>query len=289
MITKAGIKYKQLHPDRPLHALISYGRRDVHHRNLMLGHRHILDGLIMDSGTFTLNQNRKKYQNKINFKGYRSYLNLFAKKVDFYFNFDDDFSKSGFTTNFGYQLDLENAGFRPVPVIHDCYSDEIKTYIDRGHKLVAIGSGELKHAGLDDLRYIVDQLYRNDVKVHFLGCTRYEKLAYLPVYSADSTTWNWTGSSGRIFYLNPLRISYNKLDKIVVDDKPPKRLTKYHIRDYMFRNQLEDYLCRELGLSIDDLLGKNRLLNRALVNIHYFVLLEELINRKHKEQGFLIE
>ena len=289
MTTKAGIKYKQLHPDRPLHALISYGRRDVHHRNLMLGHRHILDGLIMDSGTFTLNQNRKKYQNKINFKGYRSYLNLFAKKVDFYFNFDDDFSKSGFTTNFGYQLDLENAGFRPVPVIHDCYSDEIKTYIDRGHKLVAIGSGELKHAGLDDLRYIVDQLYRNDVKVHFLGCTRYEKLAYLPVYSADSTTWNWTGSSGRIFYWNPLRISYNKLDKIVVDDKPPKRLTKYHIRDYMFRNQLENYLCRELGLSINDLLGKNRFLNRALVNIHYFVLLEELINRKHKEQGFLLE
>ena len=287
--TKAGIKYKQLHPDRPLHALISYGRRDVHHRNLMLGHRHILDGLIMDSGTFTLNQNRRKYKNSITFKGYRFYLNLFAKKVDFYFNFDEDFSKSGFTTNFGYQLDLETAGFRPVPVIHDCYSDEIKTYIDRGHKLVAIGSGELKFAGLDDLRHIVDELYRNGVKVHFLGCTRYEKLAYLPVYSADSTTWNWTGASGRIFYWNPNRIGYNKLDKIVVDDKPPKRLTKYHIRDYMFRNQLEDYLYRELGLSIGDLLGRNKHLNRALVNIHYFVLLEELINRKHKEQGFLLE
>jgi hypothetical protein len=75
----------------------------------------------------------------------------------------------------------------------------------------------------------------------------------------------------------------------VLDDKPPKRLTKYHIRDYMFRDQLEDYLCRELGLSINDLLGRDRLLNRALVNIHYFVLLEELINRKHKEQGFLLE
>jgi hypothetical protein len=36
-------------------------------------------------------------------------------------------------------------------------------------------------------------------------------------------------------------------------------------------------------------LGKNRHLNRVLVNIHYFVLLEELINRKHKEQGFLLE
>ncbi len=289
MTTEAVIKYKQLHPDRPLRALISYGRRDIHHSNLMLKYREIIDGLITDSGTYTLNQNRRKYQSIITFKGYRSYLNLFAEKVDFYFTFDSDFSKTGFTTNFGYQVDLEKAGFRPVPVIHDCYGPEIKTYIDRGHKLVAIGSGELKHAGLDDLRHIVDELYRSGVKVHFLGCTRYEKLANLPVYSADSTTWNWTGASGRIFYWNPNRIGHNKLDKIVLDDKPPKRLTKYHIRDYMFRNQLEDYLYQELGLSIDDLLGEDRHLNRALVNIHYFVLLEELINRNHKEQGFLLE
>lgn len=289
MTTPAVIKYKQLHPHRLLHALISYGKRDVHHRNLMLSHRYMLDGLIMDSGTYTLNQDRKKYENSIAFQGYRSHLNLFAKKVDFYFNFDDVFSKNGFTKNFGYQLDLEKSGFRPVPVIHDCYSDEIKTYIDRGHKLIAIGSGELKFASLDDLRYIVDPLYQKGIKVHFLGCTRYDKLAFLPVYSADSTTWNWIGASGRIFYWNPNRMGYNKLDKIALDDKPPKRLTKYHIRNYMFRDQLEDYLYQELGMSIDDLLGKDRHLNRVLVNIHYFVLLEELINREHKKQGFLLE
>ena len=289
LTTEAVLKYKQMKPNKPLRALISYGRRDSHHRDLMLKYRNKIDGLIMDSGTYTLNQNRRKYRDIITFKGYRSHLNLFAKKVDFYFNFDSDFSKTGFTTNYGYQLDLEKAGFKPVPVIHDCYGPEIKTYINRGYKLVSIGSGELEHAGLDELRHIVDQLYRNGVKVHFLGCTRYEKLAYLPVYSADSTTWNRTGGSGRIFYWNRHRIGYNQLDKIVVDDKPPKRLTKYHIRDYMFRNQLEDYLYQELGLSIDDLLGKNRLLNRALVNIHYFVLLEEEINRKHREQGFLFE
>ncbi len=287
--TDAVVKYKRLHPEKPLRALISYGRRNSHHRNLMLSHRNMLDGLIMDSGTFTLNQNPKKFRKIITFQGYRSHLNIFAEKVDFYFNFDEDFSINGFDTNFGYQLELEKAGFRPVPVIHDCDGPEIQTYIDRGHTLVAIGSGELKFAGLDDLYRIVDGLYQQGVKVHFLGCTNYEKLAYLPVYSADSTTWNWTGASGRIFYWNPNRIGYNKLDKVVLDDKPPKRLTKYHIRDYMFRDQLEDYLCQELGLSIDDLLGKNRHLNRTLVNLHYFVLLEELINRKHREQGFLFE
>lgn len=289
LTTAAVLKYRELQPHRPLQALISYGRRNVDHSNLMLQIRDKLDGLIMDSGTYTLNQNRKKYRDSITFEGYKSYLNLFADKANFYFNFDEDFSKSGFGKNFAYQLDLERAGFSPVPVVHDCYGSEIQTYIDRGHKMVAIGSGELKFAGLDDLRHIVDPLYRRGIKVHFLGCTQYRKLAYLPVYSADSTTWLRTGSSGRIFYWNPNRYGYNKLDKIALDDKPPKRATKYHIRDYMFRDQLEDYLCDELGLSINDLLGEERFLNRALVNIHYYVLLEEMINRQHQKQGFWVE
>ena len=155
--------------------------------------------------------------------------------------------------------------------------------------MVAIGSGELARAGLDELRHIVHNLYRNQMKVHFLGCTQYEKLAYLPVYSADSTTWNRTGTSGRIFYWNPEKMGYNKLDKIAMDDKPPKRLTKHHIGNYPFRSSLQDYLGRELDVDINDLLGKDRLFNRALVNLHYFVLLEEMINQKHMEQGFIFE
>lgn len=228
LTTDAVLRYKQLHPSRPLRALISYGRRDLHHSNLMLGYRRLIDGLIMDSGTYTLNQNRKKYRGSITFEGYRSYLGQFSDKVDFYFNFDEDFSVNGFERNFGYQIDLEKAGFNPVPVVHDCYGPEIQTYLNRGHKLIAIGSGELKHAGVAELYRIVDGLYQKGIKVHFLGCTQYEKLAYVPVYSADSTTWNRTGSSGRIFYWNPKRIGYNKLDKIVLDDKPPKRLTQGH-------------------------------------------------------------
>jgi hypothetical protein len=243
----------------------------------------------MDSGTFTLNQNPKKFRKIITIDGYKSYMRIFADKVDFYFNFDEDFSKSGFATNYGYQIDLEKAGFSPIPIVHDCYGSEIDTYIDRGHDLIAIGSGELRFAGLDELYRIVNGLYQKGIKVHFLGCTEYQKLAYLPVYSADSTTWNRTGTSGRIFYWNPNRIGFNKVDKIVLDDKPPKRLTKYHIRDYLFRNQLEDYLYYDLKLSTDDLLGEDRYFNRSLVNIHYFVLLEELINRKHKEQGFTFD
>ena len=205
--------------------------------------------------------------------------------MDFYFNFDSDFSKNGFQTNYSYQLDLEKEGLRPVPVIHDCYGNEIQTYIDRGYEMLAIGSGELKYAGLDDLRHIVDPLYRRGIKVHFLGCTEFRKLAYLPVYSADSSTCSKAGRSGRIFW-NPLKSGHYRLDEIVLDDNIPKSVIKYHINDYKFRDQLEQYLYEDLGLSIEDLMNEDWAINRALVNIHCFVLLEELINKKHEEQGF---
>lgn len=288
--TKVVIKYKELQPNRPLRGLISYGRLGPDHSNLMLSYRHLFGDLIMDSGTYTLLQNPQYYQNIITKKGYKSYMKLFAGKVGFYFNFDEDFSAGGFSRNFSNQLYLERNGLRPIPVIHDCYGPEIQFYIDRGHKLVAIGSGELKHARLPELHRIVLDLYEEGVWVHFLGCTEFDKLAYIPVYSADSTTWNRTGTSGRIFWWNPNRIGYNKTDEIALDDKVPKKKIKYHVQDYRFLPQLKNYLRSELGLTINDLVvGTKRHFNRALVNIHYFVLLEEQINQKHKEQGFSFE
>jgi hypothetical protein len=79
------------------------------------------------------------------------------------------------------------------------------------------------------------------------------------------------------------------MDKITLEDNVLKRNVQYHIRDYMFREQLEEYLYQELKMSIDDLMGKQKYLNRAIVNIHYFVLLEKEINDMHRKQGFIYE
>lgn len=289
MTTDVVIAYKRKRPDKTLRGLISFGRLGPHHGNLMMQFRHLLDDLILDSGTFTLYQNPQKHQTSITLEGYLLYLKQFAERFDFYFNFDDDFSTGGFKQNYSNQLYLENDGFEPVPVVHDCYGPEIATYINRGHKLIAIGSGELAHASVDDLYNIVKPIYDEGVKVHFLGCTEYDKLAYIPVYSADSTTWNRTGTSGRILYWNPERDGYKKKDDITLSRRVPIKKRKYVIWDYDCYPQLEDYLWSELRLKIADLHGTMRLLNRALVNVHYFVLLEELINQKHKEQGFSFE
>ena len=289
LTTEALDAYRKLRPDKKINVLISYGRRNRHSRSFLTSHRAKISSLILDSGTWTLNSNPRKNAEKITFDGYLAYLKVRDDDFDFYFNFDADFSKSGFDKNFGYQLDLEEAGFTPVPVVHDCYGDEIKTYIERGHKRIAIGSGELRYAGLDELHHIVEPLYRKGVKVHFLGCTEYRKLAYLPVSSADSTTWNRAGAADKILYWNPLRSGYNKLDKITLEENALKRNVQYHIRDYLFREQFEEYLFKELRMCLDDLMEGKKYLNRAIANIHYFVLLEEWINAQHRKQGFDIK
>jgi hypothetical protein len=283
---EAAIRYKQVKPSEKLHALVSYGRRDNNARYFLVTNPKLLDCLIMDSGTWTLNQNYIKFKDKITLKGYAAYAKNFEDKVDFYFNFDEDFTKDGFETNYSNQLKLEREGLKPVPVVHDCYSDEIQQYIDRGHKLIAIGSGELKHASLDDLRMIVEKPFQAGVKVHFLGCTSFEKLAYIPVYSCDASTWGQESSRGSVFYWNPLKTGHNKIDKVSFYGQPPKRLIKTTIDDYPFKKQIAAYLRSELNFTIDDLRGKEGLANREVADLHFYAQLEKIINQKHKEQGF---
>ena len=283
---EAAIRYKQVKPSEKLHALVSYGRQDNDARNFLVTDPNLLDGLIMDSGTWTLNQNYAKNKDKITLKGYAAYTKNFEDKLDFYFNFDEDFTKDGFETNYSNQLKLERESLQPIPVVHDCYSDEIQQYIDRGHKLIAIGSGELKHASLDDLRMIVEKPYRAGVKVHFLGCTSFEKLAYIPVYSCDASTWGHLSTRGIVLFWNSLKIGYNKIDEASFYGIRPRRLTKNPIDNHPFKKQFATYLRNELNFSINDLRGKEGTANRVIANLHFFAQLEKEINKIHKEQGF---
>ena len=61
----AAIRYKQVKPNEKLHALVSYGRRNYDARYFLVTDPNLLDGLIMDSGTWTLNQNYTKFKDTI--------------------------------------------------------------------------------------------------------------------------------------------------------------------------------------------------------------------------------
>jgi len=280
LTTEALLAYRNLYPAIKLNAMLSYGRRQKANYKLLFEYKEHLNSLAADSGTWTRNCNPQKYAKQINFKGFQSYLKIFAPRLDFYVNYDEDFSKNGFETNLEYQLQLEAAGFSPVPVIHDCYGKEVKYYIEHGYKFVAIGSGELAYSGIDELHYIVDELYQNGIKVHFLGCTNFEKLAYLPVYSCDSSTWGQAGRRDYLLYWNSHVSRIDKKDKIPLNSKLWK---------YPFLREFEEYLDLELGLELNDLIGRDKTLNRHIVNIHYFTKVEDLIHKKHKELGYTFE
>ena len=278
--------YHARHPSERPNLLISYARLSKDTGKLLFDYRHLNGSLILDSGTYSLNYAPEQFAGKITFSGYKTYLQSIGSYFDFYFNFDQDFSRNGFDVNLSNQLQLEEAGLHPVPVAHDCYSNEIQYYIDRGYELVSIGSAELRDADVYELRRIVDKLYSKGIKVHFLGCTDYQKLAYVPIYSADSATWNQAASRGHLLYWNPLKPAIDKKDKICFVYDLPNKYMINHIDGHPHQQEVEAYLNQELGYSIDELKGSAGSLKRLVANIHYYVQLEKLIAAKHRELGF---
>jgi hypothetical protein len=284
--TKALLAYYNRYPSERPNLLLSYARLSKDCGDFIFEYRPHIGSIILDSGTYTRYNNPGKYDDQITLQGYRSYLQAIGGHFDFYFNFDQDFSRKGFEINLANQLELEKAGLKPVPVVHDCYSDEIQYYIDHGYELVAIGSGELRDEDVYELYRIVDKFYSKGIKVHFLGCTDYQKLAYVPVYSADSATWIQAASRGHLLYWNPSKPDIDKKDKICFVYNLPKKYMKNHIDHHPHQEEVEAYLNQELGYSIQELKGTPGSLKRLVANIHYYVQLEKRIAEKHRELGF---
>ncbi len=133
---------------------------------------------------------------------------------------------------------------------------------------------------------IVERFYRAKVRVHFLGTTRYEILVPLPVRSCDSSSWTQAGARGHILYWNPEKPGMDKTDKIYLEGTFPFDEKRTYFIQYRHRRELEIYLQDELGLTYMDIMGPQWAINRALVNVHYFVRLEKRIMARHRELGF---
>jgi len=284
--SKALQTYHMRHPSERPNLLLSYARRSRDTGRLMFNYRHLIGSLILDSGTYSLNNAPHQFASKITLSGYQSYLQELGCHFDFYFNFDQDFSRNGFSVNLANQLQLQGAGLHPVPVVHDCYSNEIQYYIRHGYDLISIGSGELRDADVYELYRIVQKMNSKGIRVHFLGCTDYQKLAYVPIYSADSATWNQAASRGHLLYWNPLKPAIDKKDKICFVYDLPKKYMINHIDKHPHQREVEAYLNQELGYSISELKGSAGSLKRSVANIHYYIKLEKRIAAKHQQLGF---
>ena len=271
------LKYAKLFPERKINVLRAFGNLDKDERGICITHRGKINSVILDSGTYTLNFAKNPGIN-ISIDTYESYLLAFGQDYDFYFNFDSDFSKDGFTINNGHQRRLEGAGLKPVPVIHDIYGREVEYYIDRGHEIVAVGVSE---RAIDPLYMLTDRLYKAGVKVHLFGTSKYEYLTKLPIWSCDSTTWTKAGAYGSILYWNPHKRDINKTDQIYLEKyMHTDGKSRIHFSTYAFRGDLESYLAETLGITYQDFYGSDGQFFIRLVNLDFFVRMEERLNAK---------
>ncbi len=212
-------------------ALISYGVDKNDDYLLMVKKRDLIGSLIGDSGTFSDHTSENQSDSRITFPGYSGYLRACRDKYDFYFNYDKDFTISGFEENLSYLLELEKLGFAPVPVIHDYYDEETEFYIDQGYKMVALGSvmeeGENKFLRIkDDVVKAAWKLWENRIKTHLFASATFGMLHDLPVYSSDASSWAQYAAIGRLLWWNPISDAYDKTEVVrmrdYVDMKPDR-------------------------------------------------------------------
>jgi hypothetical protein len=285
---------QQIHerlPEKQPNVLLSYGIRKNDDLLIMQRMRNYVSSLILDSGTFSLHTSDGTSEEEITFQGYSNYLDLCHDKYNFYFNFDRNFTTAGFEENQCYLKQLEAKGFNPIPVVHDYYRDEIDIYIEEGYQLVALGSvmepGTVKFLRKKtDIDHAVERLIKHNIKIHVFAAASYNQLFDIPVYSSDASSWAQHAANGRILYWNEENDSDDKTDFIRFFDRPGlKEDGNYFFNEYPHRRVFEEHL-DSLGITYEDLIGKDMHLFRQVVNAAYYIQLEEIITQKHKEQGF---
>ena len=279
------LTYHKLFPDKKLSVLKSFGNIDNKMKAFFKTHRDKMESLIFDSGTWTLNNAKTDLRQRITLPNYENYVAEFGHHFDFYFNFDSNFISDSNETNYQNQIVLEGYGLEPVPVVHDIKGDEIDHYIDKGYSIVALGSTQIK--SVDTLDDVMNKFKGTGIKVHLFGNTKFDFISNFPIYSCDSTAWANTGGYGYIKYWNPKKEGRNKTDTIYMEEYLDHNAKhKLIFSNYEYREDLENYLHKTLGVTERDLLSSGGAYCKQLVNLHFYVQLEKIVNQIHQDKGF---
>ncbi|MCK5604619.1 hypothetical protein KAR91_22210 [Candidatus Pacearchaeota archaeon] len=224
--------------------------------------------LVLDSGTYSLNNSKRSIRLEDTLESYCKYLQEYEGSFNYYINYDEDFTSAGFNVNHANQQYLEAHGLRPVPVVHDIHSNEVDVYLEEGHEIIAIGSSEGSHPNV--LRPIVTKIHRADKKVHVMGSAGVNLLLEHPIDYCDTSSWAQRGAYGYVVMWDALCDQEDKTVQEHVDNL----IISPH------RDIFEDHLWDNFRMKPEDVQGVNYL-NRQLVNLHYYVELERALNEYH--------
>lgn len=278
------LRFAQIFPGKDVNILLSFAmlNRDV---NEFLGtYRDKIGKIILDSGTWTLNKSNGGDVKKITLDNYQRYLKRFGHLFDFYMNFDSDFTESGAEINQYNQMVLEDAGLNPIPVVHDIYGPEIDQYIQDGYERVALGSPQIRTQR--DMEQVMRRFNGTDIKIHTLGKSGFNLLAYFQINSSDSAMWAREGAYGYVRWWNPKRNGEDKTDRIYLGEYIS--IAHNHIFEYFtyeYKQDFDAYLLKTFNLTYYDFFGKGNHPNKMIVNMYYYVQLEEKINEMRQKKN----
>jgi hypothetical protein len=284
------LRFIEMFPEKSVNILISFAMLNHEVSDFLHTYRDKIGKIILDSGTWTLNKAKGSEAKHISLDNYMRYLKRFGHLFDFYFNFDSDFTESGTETNQYNQKILEDAGLNPVPVVHDIYGPEIDQYIEAGYKRIALGSSQIHTQR--DMAHVTRRFDGADIEIHTLGKSGFKLLAYFPISSSDSAMWAREGGYGYLCWWNPKRKGENKTDRIYLEEYLSTEHSRQHLYfSYEYKDDFDAYLWDTFGLKYYDFFykdneGKSNVYNKMLVNMYYYVMLEEEINKMHQKFGF---
>jgi hypothetical protein len=283
--------YKAKCPNSEVNVLLSYGTRSGDYANMIKSPK--INSMALDSGAFTKNFAKSEIAQSINLYGFISFCKRVKDRFELIFNFDENFQMDGFETNLRNMLEIEKAGIKVVPVVHDYIDEvvpEIDYYLEKKYPVIALGFSQHKKANrLKNITTAVNKIVNGGSKVHLLGFTSPDILGILPVHYSDASSWTQEGLFGNIIWWNPFKSGINKTDRIrFLDKENSHEIHEEHIGNYPWRGYLEKYLHEELQFEINDLYGHDKNLNRQIANVHHFVKLQTIIREMHNKRGFNI-
>ena len=279
------LHYNMLFPEKRINVLRSFGMLDYEMLGFCKDHRSKMGSLIFDSGTWTLNNAKYDVAAQINFPAYKDYISTFARYFDFYFNFDSVFSDDTDEINYQNQLAMEEAGLKPVPVVHDVDRDEIDYYIDKGYTTVALGSKQ--NSNPDVLARAFEKFSSAGIRVHLFGNMKFSSITDFPIWSCDTTAWAQRGLWGFIYYWNPHRPDLDQTDKIYMEEYMDiTKKYRFMYSNYEYRSDLDEYLYNDLKITTSDLYGPDGAFYKGLANLHFYVELEQTVTQIHQKRGF---
>jgi len=284
------ISYLNYFNKTKLNILISFALRQSHYYSLIKNYKSNINSLILDSGAYTKNNAQSELLKKsITFEGYKEFCKIFRNDFDFAFNFDVNFNQDGFSDNLYYLKQLEQEGLNPVPVLHDYINTEAKYYIEKGYPITALGFSEDKKKIY--FKPIIEEFHKANKKIHLLGKSNFDDLYDAPVAYSDSSSWAQNQRFACISFWCKSKPGRNKSETIHFRDMDVARIKRSNwYDDYKYRDDLEEYLDDSFGFKYYDLMDIDTYRERReIVNVHHFVMLQDIITKEHAARGWTFD